>query len=225
MNGINHAATALLVKRAYPDAPLLLLLFGTILSDLLWALLVLLGIEHITYIRKVSSFSGINLEFMPYSHAITSVILVSAVAALVSYSYTKKSKVAAAFAIAIFSHVVLDLAVHAHDIPVTWFSDSIKLGVGLYNVPVWAFIVEIAYMLICWFLFGRNYVLLFWMLVLNLSALTLYFPGILGPEAWFNEGDMYWLFPVLAVLNSIVSIFVVHISVERYSRPLGKIKA
>ena len=70
MFAINHAATALLIKRRFPEEPIIPLLLSVQLMELVWVGLNLLGIERNTTEPSVASVSDIHLAFMPYSHSV-----------------------------------------------------------------------------------------------------------------------------------------------------------
>jgi hypothetical protein len=68
MFAIGHAATALLVKRRFPRAPMLWLLLSVQLMEMLWVVFNFLGLERSATESTVKSVSDIHLVFMPYSH-------------------------------------------------------------------------------------------------------------------------------------------------------------
>ena len=70
MFAINHAATALLVKKQFPEKPIIPLLLSVQLMELLWVGLNLSGIERTTTEPTVRSVSDLHLAFMPYSHSV-----------------------------------------------------------------------------------------------------------------------------------------------------------
>src|SRR5713226_3183581 len=72
MFAIDHAATALLVKRKYPSASMVWLLLSVQLMELLWVAFNYLGWEKTTTEQTVKSVSDIHLAYMPYSHSIDS---------------------------------------------------------------------------------------------------------------------------------------------------------
>jgi hypothetical protein len=54
MYAINHAATALVIKKRYPSVPLLPLLMGVQFVEVLWVVFNFLGIEHTTLVGGVT---------------------------------------------------------------------------------------------------------------------------------------------------------------------------
>ena len=55
MFAINHAATALLINKRFPEEPIIPLLFSVQLMELLWVALNLLGVERTTTEPSVRS--------------------------------------------------------------------------------------------------------------------------------------------------------------------------
>jgi hypothetical protein len=70
MFAVDHAATALLLKRRYPTVPIAPLLLAVQAMELAWVALNLLGIEHTTTDPVVRSVADLHLADMPYSHSV-----------------------------------------------------------------------------------------------------------------------------------------------------------
>ena len=83
MFAINHAATALIVKRQFPTAPMIWLLISVQLMELLWVLFNYIGLEKTTTEPIVKSVSDIHLTFMPYSHSMASAVALAVIASLI----------------------------------------------------------------------------------------------------------------------------------------------
>lgn len=183
MFAINHAATALVVKKKYPEAPLPLLLVSVQMMELLWVVFNYLGIEYSTTETTVSSVLDVHLTHMPYSHSIISTLVVAFVAWLVISKWLNKPKIAIATAIAIASHVVLDLLTHSQDIALVPFMGLEKLGLGLYTVPLAAFVAETLYGMLCWWIYRGSMPLLVTIVGFNLANFTFFSTAVVGPEA------------------------------------------
>ena len=69
MFAINHAATALVIKKRYPQVPMGWLLLSVQLTELLWVAFNAIGIEYTTTEPAVSSVLDVHLMHMPYSHS------------------------------------------------------------------------------------------------------------------------------------------------------------
>lgn len=183
MFAINHAATALVIKKQYPQAPMWLLLISVQLMELLWVILNYLGIEYSTTETTVSSVLDVHLTHMPYSHSIFSTLIVATVAWLVINKGLNKPKIAIATTIAIISHVALDLLTHSQDIALAPFMSLDKLGLGLYGIPFAAFIVETLYGIFCWWLYKGSTSLLITIVVFNLANFTFFSTEFVGLES------------------------------------------
>lgn len=182
MNAINHAATALLVNRKWPGVPIIPVLIAVQLVEFLWVALNLLGIERTTIEPQVRALNDIHLAYMPYSHSIAATVVLAFTVWVVVAKLFNRPAWGLALAVAVSSHIVLDLATHVHDIALAPGIEAPKLGSGLYAVPLLALAVETLYGVWCWWVFGGSRALLAVIVVLNLSALSFYAPAIPGPE-------------------------------------------
>jgi len=182
MFAINHAATALLLKRRFPDVPLLGLLLSVQALEFVWVLLNYFGVERTTTDPVVRYVGDIHLAYMPFSHsvltALGAVLLVCALGALAG-----RARLGAILGAGILSHLVLDLLTHNGDIALGPFADAPKYGTFLYaRLPGLAFLFELAYGLLCWQTFRGGRPLLAVIVGFNLANISLFFPAIPGPE-------------------------------------------
>lgn len=169
MYAINHAATALVFKKRYPSAPLFGLLVAVQFVEVLWVILNYLGIE-----RTSVEGGATRLASMPYSHSVL-MMLVWALAAwaLLRFGFGRRG-LAVVIGLAVGSHLVLDLATHLPDMALAPGLESVRLGSGLYGVPVLAFAVETVYGVGCWWVFKGSRALLAAILINNLVNLPLF---------------------------------------------------
>ena len=79
MFAINHAATALVVKKRYPAVPLVWLLVSVQFVEILWVMLNFIGVERTSTDATVNTVSEIHLEYMPFSHSLASSLLFACV--------------------------------------------------------------------------------------------------------------------------------------------------
>jgi hypothetical protein len=90
-----------------------------------------------------------------------------------------------AVGIGIFSHLVLDVVTHAPDISLWPGSSLPRLGLGLYDrAPMWGFALEMAYGLVCWWIYRGSGSLLAVIVLGNLANITLFSAAIPGPEEY-----------------------------------------
>jgi hypothetical protein len=158
MLAISHAATALLIKRRFPEAPMGGILACVELPGMLWVLLSLTGLEH--------------PGAMPYSHSVAAVLVLAFAAWLLMDKLLRRRVLAAAAAIAILSHLILDLVMQTQHIALVPFLSSVHLGLGLSETPPLAAAGSGAYGLLCWLVFRGSKALLAAILFLNLAALS-----------------------------------------------------
>lgn len=184
MNAINHAATALLINRKWPGVPLVPVLICVQLVEALWVLFNLLGLEITTTEVQVASLSDIHLFYMPWSHSIASTLVIALAVWFGVSRILGRPKWALALAVAVSSHIVLDLATHVRDIQIAPGLASPKFGSGLYGVPLFALLFETFYGVWCWWMFRGSKVLLAVIVLFNLGAASFYVPAIPGPEAF-----------------------------------------
>lgn len=207
MNAINHAVTALLINKKWPGVPMIFVLISVQLVEFLWVVFNLLGIEITTTEPQVRALNDIHLVYMPYSHSIAATVLLALVIWMVVAKLLEKRTWALALAVAVSSHIVLDLATHVPDIALAPGIDSPKFGSGLYGVPMLALVVETIYGVSCWWIFRGGRVLLAVIVALNLGALSFYSPLILGPEHLLAGHSK--IFAVVIGLHIVVGLVVV----------------
>lgn len=150
MFAIDHAATALLVKRRFPSASMLPLLLSVQAMELAWVILNYLGVERTTTESTVRSVADIHLAYKPYSHSVGTALVAALAAWLIIEKGFRRPVLGRAVGLGITSHLILDLLTHGRDIVLWPGLPSPKLGLGLHDAaPFAAFIVELAYGIFC----------------------------------------------------------------------------
>lgn len=132
---VGHYAPAFVAKRADRTIPLWVLFLAVQFLDVLWGPFVFLGIEKVRIVPGFTKATPLDLYYMPYTHSLVGAIAWSLVFAL-AYRVLARSGSARSMvivALAVFSHWVLDLLVHAPDLPL--YGNSAKVGLGLWNAP------------------------------------------------------------------------------------------
>src|SRR5262245_59602399 len=160
MFAVDHSATALLIKRRFPSVSMTPLLISVQAMELMWVCLNYLGVERTTTAPNVRTVADIHLAYMPYSHSVATVT----VAAFVIWWTIERAlhlpALGRALALGIVSHLVLDIATHARDIPL-WPGSHYQLGLGLYSAaPSAAFVIELLYGVLCWWIYRGSGALL-----------------------------------------------------------------
>ena len=137
---VGHLGAGLLVKRIEPRLNLGVLFVAALFVDILLWVLVLFGAESVGAPQSAGSARFFTFEF-PYSHGLVANVLWSALAALAGWflaapAASRRTRVAWALGLAVFSHFVLDLIVHIPDLPILG-EHSPKLGLSLWrHMPI-----------------------------------------------------------------------------------------
>jgi len=139
---VGHFAVALAAKRAAPQLPLALLFVAVQFLDILWPLLVLLGIEHSRIVPGITAASPLDLYDIPYSHSLLMSLVWSLLFAA-PWWLRRQARAGLLVGGCVFSHFVLDWITHRPDLPL-WPGNSAKLGLGLWNSLGAAIAVESA---------------------------------------------------------------------------------
>ncbi len=144
---VGHYGVSFAAKKGDDSIPLWVLFLAVQLLDVVWAPLVLLGVEKVRIVPGFTATNPLDLYFMPYTHSLVAALLWSAAAAATYRLLGRSSRLRASLlvGVAVFSHWVLDFVVHRPDLPL--FDDSAKIGLGLWNRPLLAFGLEAALLL------------------------------------------------------------------------------
>ncbi len=183
MFAIDHAATALLVKRRFPSVSIAPLLVSVQAMELAWVGLNYLGVERTTTDADVRSVADVHLAFMPYSHSVATAAGAALLAWLVIDKGLARAALGRAVGVGIISHLILDLLTHAPDIVLWPGLASPRLGLGLYDrLPMGAFVVELLYGVFCWWVYKGRAALLAVIALGNFANLSFLSAAIPGPE-------------------------------------------
>ncbi len=132
---IGHFAVGFAAKRAAPEAKLWTLLLAATFLDVLWPVLVLLGLEVVAIEPGNTPVTPLNFIAYPYTHSLAAAAVWGVLFALV-YRWRKGSwRGAVWLGLLVLSHWVLDFVSHRPDLPLIPGGGP-KLGLGLwYSVP------------------------------------------------------------------------------------------
>jgi membrane-bound metal-dependent hydrolase YbcI (DUF457 family) len=140
-----HFAAGFAIKARVPQAPTAALLVGVTLLDLIFAPLVLLGIERIT---PAPGFApGFSLDFIDWSHSLLMALIWSLLFA--ACFFRRGRIVMLAIAAAVFSHFVLDWLMHPGDLALYPHS-AVHLGLGIWRLlPTGWWLFELVFIGLC----------------------------------------------------------------------------
>ena len=133
---IGHYGVAFAAKPAQKPVPLWLLFLAVQWLDVIWSVLVMLGIEKLRIVKGFTEANAMDLYYMPYTHGLLGALALSLALGALTVLFFRERKIAifAVIAGAVFSHWLLDLVVHVRDLPL--IGDSMKVGFGLWRF-VW----------------------------------------------------------------------------------------
>jgi hypothetical protein len=129
-----HLGIGFAAKKVAPNAPLWSLLVASEVLDLLSAVFIISGIEKMA-VTSMDTSRGIQTIIpgsVPWSHGLFMSVIWSMLAAGTAYLISKDVRTGGVLGLVVFSHWVLDLLVHAPDLPIL-FEDSPLLGFSLWT--------------------------------------------------------------------------------------------
>jgi hypothetical protein len=138
---VGHYGVSFAIKKADAAIPLWVLFLAVQWLDVIWAPLVLLGIERVRIVPGFTATNPFDLYYMPYTHSLVAAIIWSVAAAGVyRLAAAANTKTSLLLGLAVFSHWILDFIVHVPDLPL--YDNTAKVGLGLWNQPFLAFSLE-----------------------------------------------------------------------------------
>ena len=112
------------------------------LLNLVWPLLVLLGIEVVEVAPGITAVTPLDFTFYPYSHSLVASVLWASLFAAAYWLVSRPTlRAPATLAAVVFSHWLLDVVSHRPDMPITLSGES-KVGLGLWHSVPATLIVE-----------------------------------------------------------------------------------
>jgi len=190
-------------KRVMPAVSLGTLLVAALLADLVWPVLVLMGVERVVVAPGATVVTPLRFVHYPYSHSLLAMCGWAAVFAA-AHALARRATMMTALLLAatVLSHWLLDVVSHEPDLPLT-ITGSTRLGLGLWNSLAGTAAVEITMFAAGIWLYGRSTqavnrkgrILLFGLCAF---LLVLYLGNLLGPpppsgQAVASAGLATWL--------------------------------
>jgi hypothetical protein len=140
---IGHHATAFALKPIAPRVSLGTLFAATILLDLIWPILLLLGVEGVRVAPGITKFTPLDFHDYPITHSLVAVLGWSIAAAIVYRLLGKPARDAAIVGFAVLSHWIVDFVAHRPDLPL--WPGGPKTGLGLWNSIPGTIAVEVGF--------------------------------------------------------------------------------
>jgi len=210
MFAINHAATALIIKKEFVNVPIVWLLISVQFMEIVWVILNFLGVEQTTTEKEVKYVGDVHLSYMPFSHSIVSMVGVALLAWLIISRGLSRPDIGFAVGIGVISHLILDLITHSNDIGIAPFVKGPKFGLGLYaKYPIVAFVLEIGYGILCWWIYKGGWALLAAIIVFNSANISMFSSAVTGIEKYMANRPLLITAVILAQI--LITLMVVGI--------------
>lgn len=147
---VGHYAPAYAIRARVPGIPLWQLFLAAQAVDVLFCVLVPLGIERESLDPARPGMTAMVLEYMPYSHSLVATLIYGALIAAIG-----RDRRAVFLGLALVSHWIADLSVHVPDLPIA-AGDGVRVGLGLWMFPFVAYVFEIVFLLAGFALYWRE---------------------------------------------------------------------
>ncbi len=182
---IGHFGVGFAAKSVDKKISLGTLFLASQFIDLLWPILLLLGLESVKIEPGNTAVTPLNFVSYPISHSMFGVLILGALFGIVYYLIKKNLRGSILLGTLVFSHWLLDLLTHRPDLQLFPWSDY-KVGLGLWNSFAGTVIVEGLIFAAGVFIFykvrklqSKSKQIWFWSLVVFLSAV--YVSNLIGP--------------------------------------------
>lgn len=151
---LGHYAVAIGAKKAAPKTSLGTLIAAAAFLDLVWPVLVLLGLERVAVAPGATAFTPLDFEHYPISHSLLMSVVWGVAFGVVYFLFRRDRRAAAVLAALVVSHWLLDAVVHRPDLPLTPGGGA-RIGLGLWNSIPGTLAVELAMFAIGLWLYVR----------------------------------------------------------------------
>jgi hypothetical protein len=132
---LGHFGLAFAAKKAAPKTSLGTLVFAAQFADLLWPVLLLLGIEHVRIVPGLLPASPFDFTSYPVSHSLVAQLGWGTLLGLIYFAIRRDGRSALFVGGLVPTHWLLDFIAHRPDMPI--YPGGPKYGLGMWNsVPL-----------------------------------------------------------------------------------------
>jgi hypothetical protein len=128
---LGHFAVALAAKKAAPKTSLGTLVLAAQFADMLWPLLLLLGIEQVRIVPGLLAASPFDFTSYPISHSLVAQLGWGALLGIVYFLVRRDGRSALLLGFLVPTHWLLDFIAHRPDMPI--YPGEAKYGLGMWN--------------------------------------------------------------------------------------------
>ena len=147
---LGHFAVGLAAKRLAPQVSLAAWFTAAQLADLIWPVLLLLGLEQVRITPGITAFTPLDFYRYPITHSLAGMAVWAVLFAglwlvkrqIPRFQLPDRKRAAALLGAAVVSHWILDVVAHRPDVPV--LPNGPYLGLGLWYSVAATLIVELA---------------------------------------------------------------------------------
>ena len=139
---LGHFAVALAAKKAAPKTSLGTLVVAAQFGDLLWPVLLLLGIEQVRIVPGLLPASPLNFTSYPISHSLVAQVGWGTLLGACYFMVRRSTRGALLVGLLVPSHWLLDFVAHRADMPL--YPGGAKYGLGMWNSLPLTIVVEFA---------------------------------------------------------------------------------
>jgi hypothetical protein len=132
---LGHFGLAFATKKAAPKTSLGTLVLAAQFADMLWPILLLLGVEHVRIVPGLLPASPSDFTSYPISHSLVAQLGWGALLGLIYFAFRRDARGALLAGCLVPTHWLLDFIAHRPDMPI--YPGGPKYGLGMWNsVPL-----------------------------------------------------------------------------------------
>jgi len=139
---VGHFGVGFAIKKVAAKPSLGTLFLATQFIDLIWPLLLLLGLERVRIDPGNTVVTPLDFVYYPISHSLVAVLIWGLVVSGIYYFFKRDKQGAVWLGILVLSHWLLDFFTHRPDLPLWPSGDSILVGLGLWNSLIGTLLLE-----------------------------------------------------------------------------------
>ena len=138
---IGHFGVGFAAKKVAPKPSLATFFFASQFIDLLWPILLLLGIEHVEIDPGNTVVTPLNFIDYPFSHSLVGVLFWGIIVGGIYYALKQDKRNAIVVGLLVLSHWILDLFVHRPDLLLVP-GGATHVGFGIWNSMIGTLLLE-----------------------------------------------------------------------------------
>lgn len=202
---LGHIAVGLASKKISPRLSLGTLLLSVQFIDLLWPVMLILGLEKVEIVPGITAFTPLDFKSYPITHSLLMVVIWGLAFGFVYFLFRRHLLNAVLLGFGVVSHWLLDLLTHRPDLPLAPGVPTV-VGLGVWNFFWLSLVLESLLYVIGISLYltvsrpkDRTGTYSFWSLILLLGAI--FIANAFGPpppnvNAIAYAGLALWLLPL-----------------------------